>query len=42
MIIKKHPNYRQFERIYTISEDKIIALIEIDEGIVKPKRIINY
>ena len=41
-LIKEHPNYKKFERIYTISNDKIIALIEIDEGIVKPKRIINY
>ena len=41
-LIKEHPNYKKFERIYTISNDKIIALIEIDEGTVKPKRIINY
>ena len=41
-LIKQHPNYKKFERIYTISDDKIIALIEVDEGIVKPKRIINY
>ena len=41
-LIKEHPNYKKFERIYTISNDKIIALIEIDEGIVKPKRIINH
>ena len=40
-LIKEHPNYKKFERIYTIRNDKIIALIEIDEGIVKPKRIIN-
>ena len=25
-----------------LSNDKIIALIEINEGIVKPKRILNY
>ena len=41
-LIKEHPNYKKFERIYTISNEKIIALIEIDEGLVKPKRIINY
>ena len=41
-LIKEHPHYKKFERIYAISNDKIIALIEIDEGIVKPKRIINY
>ena len=39
---KKYPNYKNFERVYTLNDDKLIALIEIDEGIVKPKRIINY
>ena len=39
---KKYPNYKNFERVYTLIDDKLIALIEIDEGIVKPKRIINY
>ena len=40
--IKEYPNYKNFERVYTLNDDKLIALIEIDEGIVKPKRIINY
>ncbi len=40
--IKEYPNYKNFERVYTLNEDKLIALIEIDDGIVKPKRIINY
>ncbi len=40
--IIKHPNYKKFERIYTVSDNKIIALIEIDNGLIKPKRVINY
>ena len=40
--IFKHPNYKKFERIYTVSDKKIIALIEIDNGLIKPKRVINY
>ena len=32
--IKEHPNYKKFERIYTISNNKIIALIEIDDGLL--------
>ena len=40
--IKEYPNYKKFERVYTISNDKLVALVEIDKGIVKPKRIINY
>ena len=40
--IKEYPNYKNYERVYTLNDDKLIALIEIDGGIVKPKRIINY
>ena len=40
--IIKHPNYKKFERIYTVSDKRIIALIEIDNGLIKPKRVINY
>ena len=39
---KISPNYKNFERVYTLNDDKLIALIEIDDGVVKPKRIINY
>ena len=39
---KEYPNYKNFERVYTLNDDKLIALIEIDDGVVKPKRIINY
>ena len=40
--IKKHPNYQEFETVYTVNDKKLVALIEIDDGLVKPKRIINY
>ena len=33
-LIKEHPNYQKFERVYTISNNKIIALIEIDDGLL--------
>ena len=38
----KHPNFKKFERLYTVCGKKIIALIEIDNGLIKPKRVINY
>ena len=40
--IKTYPNYQNFERICTVSNNKLVALIEIDHGLVKPKRVINY
>ena len=40
--ISEYPNYQKFERVYTITNKKLVALIEIDDGLVKPKRIINY
>ncbi len=40
--IKEHPNYQEFETAYTVNEKKLVALIEIDNGFVKPKRVINY
>ena len=40
--ITKYPDYQKFEKIYTVSDKKIVALIEIDDGLVKPKRVINY
>ena len=40
--IKAYPNYQKFERVYTLSKNKIVALIDIDDGLVKPKRVINY
>ncbi len=40
--ITKNPNYQKFERVYTLKDNKLVALIEIIDGLVKPKRIINY
>ena len=40
--IAEYPNYFKFEKIFTLSNKKLVALIEIDNGLVKPKRIINY
>ncbi len=40
--IKAYPNYQNFERVCTVSKNKLVALIEIDNGFVKPKRVINY
>ena len=40
--IKEHPNYQEFETVYTVNDKKLVALIEISDGLVKPKRIINY
>ncbi len=40
--IKEHPDYRKFQRVYTFRDKRVVALIEIDNGLVKPKRIINY
>ena len=40
--ITEYPDYQKFEKIYTVSNKKIVALIEIDDGLVKPKRVINY
>ena len=40
--IKEHPNYQEFETVYTVNDKKLVALIEINDGLVKPKRIINY
>ena len=38
----EYPNYQKFERICTLSDKKLVAVIEIDNGLVKPKRIINH
>ncbi len=40
--IKSYPDYQTFERVYTVSNNQLVALIEIDDGLVKPKRVINY
>ncbi len=38
----EYSNFHKFERVYTINNNKIVALVEIEDGFVKPKRIINY
>ena len=40
--ITEYPDYQKFEKIYTVSDKKIVALIEIVDGLVRPKRVINY
>ena len=40
--IKEYPNYKKFERVYTVSNDKLVAIVEVDKGIVKPRRVLNY
>ncbi len=40
--VEEYPNYQKFERIYTVSNNKLVALIEIDDEFIKPKRVINY
>ena len=40
--IEQYSNYHKFERVYTVSNKKLVALIEIENGLVKPKRIFNY
>jgi len=42
LFIKEYPNYQKFETVFTVNDKKLVALIEIDDGLVKPKRVINY
>ena len=37
----KYPNYHEFEKICAIKDKNLIALLKIENGIVKPSRIIN-
>ena len=39
--IEKFPNHMNFEKICAFYDHKVIAIIKIEEGLVKPKRIIN-
>ena len=39
--INEYPNYQEFEKIPAISNNNLIALVKIDNDLVKPKRIIN-
>ena len=38
----KHPNYNAFEKVCAICNKKLIALIKIEDGKVKPARVINF
>ena len=38
----KYPNYNDFEKVCAIYNKKLIALIKIEDGKVKPARIINF
>jgi tRNA pseudouridine55 synthase len=38
----EYPNYNEFEKIYAIEDEKLVALIKIDNGIIRPARIINF
>ena len=38
----KYPNYNAFEKFCAICNKKLIALIKIEDGKVKPARIINF
>jgi tRNA pseudouridine55 synthase len=40
--ITLYPCYNKFKKICAINDNHLVALIEIEEGLVKPKRIINY
>ena len=40
--ITEYPNYQKFEKVYTVSDKNLVALIEIRDGLVMPKRVINY
>jgi tRNA U55 pseudouridine synthase TruB len=37
-----YPNYNEFEKIYATIDNDPVALIRIDNGIIKPARIINF
>ena len=38
----KYPNYNEFEKICATKDEKLVALIKIDNGIIRPARIINF
>ena len=39
--LNKHPNFQEFEKLYAIRNNSIIAIVKIETDLVKPKRIIN-
>ena len=38
----KHPNYTEFEQILAIKDENLIALIKIQNGIMRPSRVMNF
>lgn len=38
----KYPNYKKFEKFCTLNNSRIVAIVEIIDGLVKPKRVINF
>ena len=38
----KYPNHNEFEKICATKDEKLVALIKIDNGIIRPTRIINF
>jgi tRNA pseudouridine55 synthase len=38
----KHPNYNEFEKICAFKENELVALLKIENGIIKPARIIRF
>ena len=38
----KHPNYNEFDQIWAIKDENLIALIKIKDGIMRPSRVINF
>ena len=38
----KHPNYNEFEKICAFKENELVGLLKIENGIIKPARIIRF
>ena len=38
----KYPNHNEFEKICATKDEKLVAIIKIDNGIIRPTRIINF
>ena len=39
---EKYPNYDEFEKLCAINDENLVALIKIENGILRPSRIINF
>ena len=38
----KYPNYNEFDKICAVKDKLLVALIKIEDGIMRPSRIINF